>query len=266
MITVSPNPVIDSCSPVRARAQYQLSNSKIGPPFAAFERLSRRLRDTYESRCTRGKEVTELPCASLTMGGCMTGFTLSPEQIRSAPTEVRRWIEHEIATSLGLQAQAGESQPKIPQLANCSRDELIAVLPIIQGVFLAVNVFFELGRKGSSFAQGRLEAYRLSDIQHHTRLQSVEQVLSCLAIIDDALHRVIGSTDVSFYGIDGDYCFIATETQQNIGRLWFELLDRGEHASPPSANGDVLSSQGSAAPVVDRVTVPRNAGMQSLQS
>ncbi|MFZ2156148.1 MAG: hypothetical protein WAV72_08525 [Bradyrhizobium sp.] len=38
----------------------------------------------------------------------MVGITLSSEQIRTAPAEVRRWIEREVMTSLGLQAPARE--------------------------------------------------------------------------------------------------------------------------------------------------------------
>ena len=118
----------------------------------------------------------------------MTGITLSSEQVRRAPPEVRRWIEHELAASLGLQVQPTDSEPQGPQLVGCSHEELVGVLSGIQGVFPAVNVFFELGRKGASFVQDQLEAYRISDIQHHTRLQSPEQVISCLNLIDEALN------------------------------------------------------------------------------
>ncbi len=196
----------------------------------------------------------------------MTSITLSSEQIRRAPAEVRRWIEHELATSLGFQVETTKSQRQIPQLSGCSHDELAAVLSLIQGVFPAVNVFFELGRKGISFAQDRLEAYRLSDIQHHTRLQSPEQVSSCLNFINEAVQRVRGSTGASFYGVDGDYCFIATDTQQNIRRLWFELLGRGESAT---ASAEAASAAGPAlqesVPANDRPTASASPGMQSLQ-
>lgn len=50
-------------------------------------------------------------------------------------------------------------------------------------------------------------------------------------------HRVCGSADVSFYGLDGDYCFVATETQQNIQRLWFELVGGSEMATAPAGAG-----------------------------
>ncbi len=200
------------------------------------------------------------------VGTVMTGITLSAEQVRRAPAEVRRWIEHEVATSLGFQVQATDSQRQIPQLAGCRHDELAAMLSLIQGVFPAVNVFFELGRKGMSFAQDRLEAYRLSDIQHHTRLQSPEQVISCLNLINESLHRVRGSTGASFYGADGDYCFVATETQQNIRRLWYELLGRGESATAPAeaASGDGPALQESV-PANDRPTASDSPGKQSLQ-
>ena len=140
------------------------------------------------------------------------------------------------------------------------------MLSLIQRVFPAVNVFFELGRKGTSFAQDRLEAYRLSDIQHHTRLQSPAQVISCLNLIDESLRRVRGSTGESFYGADGDYCFVATETQQNIQRLWFELIDRGESATAPAeaASGDGPALQESV-PAKARPTASGSPGMQSLQ-
>lgn len=180
----------------------------------------------------------------------MTGITLSAEQIRRAPPEVRTWIEHEVATSLGLHAQATDSQRQRAQLAGCSHDELAAVLSHIQGVFPAVNVFFELGRKGASFAQDQLEAYRLSDVQHHTRLQSLEQVLSCLELINESLHQVRGSAGASFYGTDGEYCFIATETQHNIRQLWFELIDHGDldagAAEAPSGDGPGIEKPGLA--------------------
>jgi hypothetical protein len=99
------------------------------------------------------------------------------------------------------------------------------MLSLIQGIFPAVNVLFELGRQGASFGQGRLEAYRLVDILHHVRLQNVQQVISCLDIIDQALHRVLGAEDTAFYGLDDSgHCFIAVQTQQNISRLWRDVV------------------------------------------
>lgn len=195
----------------------------------------------------------------------MIGITLSSEQVRTAPQEVRRWIEHQVAASLGLQGQATDSERQLPQLATCSQDELAGMLSLIQGVFPAVNVFFELGRKGTSFAQDRLEAYRLSDIQHHTRLQSPQQVISCLNIINESLHRVRGSTEISFCGADGDYCFVATETQQNIRRLWLELIGQRDGAPAVAAASSDGVLHPDTIPASDRPLAPTGSGMASLQ-
>lgn len=44
------------------------------------------------------------------------------------------------------------------------------ILSQIQGVLPAVNVLFEFGRQGAIFGQPNIEAFRLLDIAHHTRL------------------------------------------------------------------------------------------------
>jgi len=110
---------------------------------------------------------------------------LTSERVRTAPPGVRRWIESQVATSLGLQAQISE-RARIEHLAICSLEELGYMLTLIRDTFPAVNVLFELGRPGASFAPGRVEAYRLSDILHHTRLQNVDQVVTCLELINEA--------------------------------------------------------------------------------
>jgi hypothetical protein len=92
----------------------------------------------------------------------MIGITLNSEQIRTAPPEVRRWIEREVAIALGFQIAAPDGQGRIEQLAICSVEELGSMLTLIQGVFPAVSVLFELGREGLSVGQGRLASYRLS--------------------------------------------------------------------------------------------------------
>lgn len=94
----------------------------------------------------------------------MVGITLSPEQIRAAPPEVRRWLEHELAVSLGLNPPALPiTQPSSPHLAACAPQEAAQVLSLIQGMLPVVNVFFELGREGAAPGEG-IEAFRLADI------------------------------------------------------------------------------------------------------
>ncbi len=156
----------------------------------------------------------------------MIGITLSSEQIRTAPPEVRQWIEREVMTSLGQPSHPAESgKPHSEHLAACSEAEVAAILSQIQGVLPAVNVFFEFGRQGAIFGQPRIEAFRLLDIAHHTRLANVAQVVACLDIINQAFSRVCGDATAKFCGFDREgHCFIAMETQQNILRLWQKVI------------------------------------------
>jgi hypothetical protein len=118
------------------------------------------------------------------------GPTLSSEQIRNAPADVRRWIEREVMTSLGQQV-APENGSKVQgkHLAACSEGEITGILAQIQGVLPAVNVFFDFGRQGAVFGRPDIEAFRLLDIAHHTRLQNIGQVIACLDIINQAFGR-----------------------------------------------------------------------------
>lgn len=162
----------------------------------------------------------------------MIGITLSSEQIRSAPADVRRWIEREVMTSLGQQAPAADdSKPHSEHLAVCSEQQAAAILSQIQGVLPAVNVFFEFGRQGAIFGQPNIQAFRLLDIAHHTRLPNVTQVVACLDIINQTFSRVCGDATAKFCGFDREgHCFIALETQQNILRLWQKVIARQQLA------------------------------------
>lgn len=183
----------------------------------------------------------------------MIGITLTSEQIRNAPTEVRRWIEREVMTSLGLQpAPADGGEPEGEHLAVCSAEQARTVLAQIQGVLPVVNVFFELGRQGAIFGQPNVEAYRLLDIAHHTRLPDVSQVVACLDIINQAFSNARGDVTAKFCGIDRDgHCLIAMETQQNILRLWQKVIARQQvvlEDDDASAAGPEAAAIASGAP------------------
>jgi hypothetical protein len=79
----------------------------------------------------------------------MTAFSFSLEQLRSAPPEVRRWAEREIAASLaqiaGPVRQLWPAQEAA--LAACTPDEAAQLFDLIKGDYLLSQVFFELGRE-----------------------------------------------------------------------------------------------------------------------
>jgi len=157
----------------------------------------------------------------------MIGITLTTDQIKNAPPEVKRWIEHQVMTSLGLAADA----PVMPQpvqaahLLACGADEAAKVLAQVEGVLPALNVFFEFARPGISFGQPAVLAFRLIDILHHARLQNIGQVMACLDMINKAFVQVRQDPSARFCGFDNEgHVFVAPETQRSIAALWQNVI------------------------------------------
>lgn len=187
----------------------------------------------------------------------MIGITLSPEQIRSAPPEVRRWLEQEISSSLGLAeapaaaAQPATPQPEPPHLVACSPEEVAAIHGLIRGVLPATNVFFELGRAGGRALPNGLRVFGLLDIMSHSRLQTPNQVLTCLEMIDGAMRQVRHDPLATLYGVDDRAnCFIAEATHRGIEQLWQQLIG-GEPAAPRGAVPGVLADGAMMEPVAE---------------
>jgi len=159
----------------------------------------------------------------------MIGITLSTEQIRRAPPDVRRWIEHQVLSSLGLASEAPQATLPAPgaQLVACTVDDAAHVLKRIESVLPAVNVFFEFGRPGVSLGQPPVMLFRLIDILHHTRLQNIGQVVSCLEAINQVLAEVRHDPSARFCGFDNEgHCLVAPETQHAIASLWQNVIAR----------------------------------------
>lgn len=169
----------------------------------------------------------------------MTGITLTAEQIRNAPAPVRQWIEQEVIATLGLAPRTPEAAPPhAAHLVACSVEDMAGVLEHIRGVLPAVNVLFELGRPGISFGRPAVMTFRLMDILHHTRLQDVGQVMTCLEMINKALTEVKTDPSVRFCGFDNEgHCLIAPQTQESIATLWQTLMER-QHAAQERAAAD----------------------------
>jgi hypothetical protein len=154
----------------------------------------------------------------------MVGITLSPEQIRHAPAEVRRWLRGEIATSLDVDSDVVASSG-LRNLSVCSIEEAGAIYEKIRGIFPAVNMFFELGRDGELVTSEGLVAHRLVDMLQHTRLQTIQQLSACLQIINQAARELGNNPEISLYVIDQHgYCFVSADTQRSIAALWRQLM------------------------------------------
>jgi len=97
-----------------------------------------------------------------------------------------------------------------------------------------VSVFFELGREAGGVAVHGMRAFRIADIQRHTRMQSPDQVLRCLDVLTQALQRARGDESAAFYAVDDQgHCLVAETTMRSILSLWQEIV--AERALQPDA-------------------------------
>src|SRR4051794_16239446 len=80
----------------------------------------------------------------------MAGITLSADEIKAAPPEVRRWLEQEILRTLNV--QPARAPATAPPLMGCNVEEAEQLLSLVQGMLPVVSVFFELGREAAGVA------------------------------------------------------------------------------------------------------------------
>ncbi|CAH1659859.1 hypothetical protein [Chelatococcus asaccharovorans] len=178
----------------------------------------------------------------------MVGITLSPEQIRSAPPEVRHWLEQEIATSLGFRPDDDVARLGSEHLVDLTPQEAMAVYDSVRGMFSVANAFFELGQPAMVLGQGHICAHPLLQMLRHTRLQSLDQLIACLQAIDDVVRRLRADPHATVYVLDKrGYCLTTDLTRTSIGQVWSELIGgrgsrersgptREEPVMPPSSD------------------------------
>jgi hypothetical protein len=155
----------------------------------------------------------------------MAGVTLSVEEIRAAPPEVRRWIEQEIVRALGMHPLPEHAAPATTPLIGCNVEEARDMLSLVQGVLPAVSVFFELGREAAGVPVHGMRAFAIADIQRHSRLHAPAQVIECLDVLTDALRRVRGDAEAAFYVLDNlGRVLVGEATMHSILRLWHEIV------------------------------------------
>jgi hypothetical protein len=171
----------------------------------------------------------------------MVGLTLSSEQIRSAPQEVRHWLEQEIVRTLGLQpGHEFSHHATTPGLAACNVEDARDILSLIQNMLPVVSVFFELGREAHSVPVQNMRAFRLTDLQRGSRLHAPQQVIECLNVLTQAFRQVRQNAEAVFYGLDNQgHCLIAESTMRSILVLWQEIVAQHQlHADAPATEVD----------------------------
>lgn len=160
----------------------------------------------------------------------MIGITLTADQVRNAPIEVRRWIEREVIASLRLAPQPpASSPPNGARLASCTEEEIAAIFARLRGLPVALSVLFEFRQPGIAFGNPPVKCFRLMDILHNSRLDSIEQVMTGLDAINAALAELRGDPGAHFCDFDNEgHCFLAPDTQASIAKLWHDVVVRQE--------------------------------------
>lgn len=166
----------------------------------------------------------------------MVGITLSPEQIRQAPPDVRRWIEQEVASALGLSRKAPVVEAPARHLVGCDLAQARAVLSLIHGLLPVAGVFFELAHEPEAITGQGLHLLRLDEMQLHCRLRASDEVVACLGAIDEALRSISGEPDIALSVLDGSgHCLVADETARSILALWQELVSARTSVRPSAS-------------------------------
>ena len=157
----------------------------------------------------------------------MIGFTFTPEEIQSAPPQVRQWMVHQVAQALTVAQRPAHdpSQAQRAKLGACSLDEAVQILDRIRGDFVVTQVFFELARDA---APGRnapsLHVLDVADILHHTRLHDGEALLRSLEAINAVYRDVRADPAATLFGFDDHgHLYVDEETHRSVRHLWEQL-------------------------------------------
>lgn len=201
----------------------------------------------------------------------MISFALSPEQIKAAPREVRRWIESEIAATLAVLGGSDhdDSEVETAALAACTAEDAAQVFELIKGNFLVSQIFFELAREAPDRGgTSPLHALSIGDMLRHARLTNGDALINCFNAINQAFRKVRGKPDAMLFGFDRyGHGYIQKETHHSIRAVWEALVGTPTlggawpHGSEPSPFDFTPSRQGPSEDVAQHLAEhPGQAG------
>lgn len=154
----------------------------------------------------------------------MTSFSFTVEQIKSAPPEVRHWIENEIASAFRSLMTAAPAPQHAPELAACTPQEALRVFELVRHDFAAAQVFLELGREPTIAGAAALHALAVGEIKRRLRIGD-ERLTGCFTLINECFLRVRNDPDATLFGFDeANHVYIHETTHRSIRQLWEELL------------------------------------------
>jgi hypothetical protein len=152
----------------------------------------------------------------------MVGITLSSEQIKSAPPDVRRWLEQEVLAAFDWHAPA--VTPNEPHLVACTVEDAFKIFAAVRDMIPVANVFFTLGNQGANVGEG-VVAFRATEVMRHAHLADPQQLVACLDVLNEAFRRVRADDTAVLCGLDDrGYCFVAQATRISIAHVWQETI------------------------------------------
>jgi hypothetical protein len=194
----------------------------------------------------------------------MVGITLSSEEINNAPPEIRRWLEQRVAEAMGVRRSA----PRMDQphhLVACDPDTLRRTLMLFQHVLPIVGVFFELGREPLAVSPQGLRVLAIDDMTRHCRLQSSDQLITCLDAINQALQRVAGDPEALLTVVDSnEHVLVPDSTARGIQAIWQDIVARRQAAEQSALYpADQSQTGGMPAPQTARESMPMATGAET---
>ena len=192
----------------------------------------------------------------------MISFAFTVDQIRSAPPDVRRWIEAEIISALRDAATPQPEPAHSSEFAVCTPDEALAVFEFIQKDFAAAQVFLEFGREPPLSNSPRpLHAFAIGEFKRKLRL-SDDRLADCFATINRVLMRFRNDPEAVVLGFDSsNHVYIHETTHASIRALWETLAGMAPNAQPiptrpATAFGFVPPQVGPSEPVAPHQGIP----------
>lgn len=168
----------------------------------------------------------------------MLGFTVSLEQLRGAPPEVRQWFENEITRAVAslTRTEPGVSEPHRTELAACTPQEAAKMFEQIKGNFLLSQVFFELARETPHpGASPPFYALNIGEILRHTRIGDGDRLADCFTAINEVFQNVRNDNEASLFAFDQlGRVYIHQTTHQSIRWVWQQLV--AAHAPGPGGS------------------------------
>jgi hypothetical protein len=198
----------------------------------------------------------------------MTSFTFSLEQLKAAPSEVRRWVEHEIGAALGALGRLDHDPSQVHSaLAACTPEEALQMFELIKDNFLLSQVLFELARE---MPVGRsappLYALNIADLLRHTRLSDSDRLADCFNAINQVFQTVRNDPQAALFGFDQyGHVYIHESTHNSVRRVWEQLVVTDQHApSRPAPLGMTLPHLGPSEEIAGHAPAYSRAGNPSL--